>query len=115
MEGGTVYLLGDTGREGIYKIGATRGDVADRIRSLQTGNSGEIYMVMKYETDNPFLMENMLHRRYCGDNVRNEWFVLSDEDVVGFRRTCGEIQAVMDSLRANSWHAANGVKKRKRR
>lgn len=115
MEGGTVYLLGDTGREGIYKIGVTRGDVADRIRSLQTGNSGEIYMVMKYETDNPFLMENMLHRRYCGDNVRNEWFVLSDEDVVGFRRTCGEIQAVMDSLRANSWHAANGVKKRKRR
>lgn len=115
MDTGTVYLLGDTGREGVYKIGVTRGDVTERIRKLQTGNSGEIYMVMKYETDSPFLMESMLHRRYCGENVRNEWFSLSDEDVVEFRKTCGDIQAVIDSLRTNSWHVMNGAKKRKPR
>ena len=79
---GSVYLLGDTKQEGIYKIGVTRGDINKRIKKLQTGNSSEIYLVSYYETEHPFLMEKMLHNKYINDNVLNEWFALKDEDVI---------------------------------
>ena len=42
---GYVYLLGDFDKEGAYKIGVTRGTIERRIKKLQTGNSGEIYIV----------------------------------------------------------------------
>ena len=42
---GCVYLLGDWDKENRYKIGVTRGDVDKRIKKLQTGNSGEIYLI----------------------------------------------------------------------
>ena len=46
---GSVYLLGDSEKEGIFKIGVTRGDIQKRIKKLQTGNAGEIYLVSYYE------------------------------------------------------------------
>ena len=46
---GFVYLLGDWGKEKTYKIGVTRGKIEKRIKSLQTGNSGEIYIVDYFE------------------------------------------------------------------
>ena len=53
---GSVYLLGDSEKEGIFKIGVTRGDIQKRIKKLQTGNGGEIYLLSYYETEHPFLM-----------------------------------------------------------
>ena len=54
--GGYVYILGDTTKANIYKIGVTRGNVEKRIKKLQTGNSGEIFLCMKYWTKYPFLL-----------------------------------------------------------
>lgn len=98
---GSVYLLGDWDKEGRYKIGVTRGDVEKRIKKLQTGNSGEIYLVSKYETEHPFLMEKMLHTRFGIDRVLNEWFELKNEDVLNFINHCKDVERIINSLKDN--------------
>ena len=98
---GYVYLLGDWDKDGRYKIGVTRGDVSKRIKKLQTGNSGEIYLVSQYQTEHPFMMEKMLHARFNVDKVLNEWFELKNEDVIGFTRHCKEIEEIIDALKDN--------------
>lgn len=98
---GWVYLLGDWEKEGVYKIGVTRGDVMKRISKLQTGNSGEIYLVAKYNTKHPFLMENMLHTWYNDKKVMNEWFELSAEDITTFQDKCKEIEGILGAMEDN--------------
>ena len=98
---GSVYLLGDSEKEGVYKIGVTRGNIQKRIKKLQTGNCGEIYLVSHYETEHPFLMEKMLHNKYFGDKVLNEWFALSLDEMTGFKKSCEEIQETINALQDN--------------
>jgi len=98
---GYVYLLGDWDKENHYKIGVTRGDVEKRMKKLQTGNSGEIYLVDKYQTEHPFMMEKMLHTRFCNDRVLNEWFELNHDDVVKFKEHCKSIEEIIESLKDN--------------
>ena len=98
---GCVYLLGDSEKEGVYKIGVTRGDIQKRIKKLQTGNSGEIYLVSYYETEHPFIMENMLHTKFFKGKVLNEWFSLTLEELVGFKKSCEEIQETINALKEN--------------
>lgn len=98
---GTVYLLGDCEKEHTYKIGVTRGDIKKRIKKLQTGNSGEIYLVCSFDCEYPFLMEKMLHNKYFGQKVLNEWFQLSDAEAIEFKQTCKEIQETIDALKDN--------------
>ena len=98
---GCVYLLGDWDKENRYKIGVTRGDVEKRIKKLQTGNSGEIYLIAKHETEHPFLMEKMLHQQYGMYRVLNEWFELSNEDVLKFQERCIEVERIMEALKDN--------------
>ncbi len=98
---GYVYILGDWEKEGYYKIGVTRGSVEKRIKKLQTGNSGEIYLVNKFETKHPFLMENMLHQWYAGKRVKGEWFELDSEDVIKFKDNCEKIEGIFDAMKDN--------------
>jgi hypothetical protein len=98
---GYVYLIGDREKEGIYKIGVTRGNVDKRIKKLQTGNCGEIFLVKQYETDFPFVMEKMLHTKFYSDKVLNEWFSLSLDDVKEFTNTCDNIQENINALKDN--------------
>ena len=42
--GGRVYILGNKDDDGYYKIGATRGLMSKRLKTLQTGNSGTLYI-----------------------------------------------------------------------
>ena len=96
-----VYLLGDWEKEGCYKIGVTRGSVENRIKKLQTGNAGEIYLVNKYKTKHPFLMENMLHNWYQGKRIKNEWFELTPEEVIGFKQSCEEVEKILEAMSDN--------------
>ena len=98
---GSVYLLGDSKKEDIFKIGVTRGDIKKRIKKLQTGNGGEIYLVSHYETEHPFLMEKMLHTKFFGGKVLNEWFELTAEEVISFKKTCEELQETINALADN--------------
>ena len=98
---GFVYLLMEDNDEHKYKIGATRGKIEKRIKSLQTGNSNEISLCKYYETNFPFLIEKKLHNRYLSVCVINEWYSLSDEEVNKFTETCKTIEDTIMSVKDN--------------
>ena len=98
---GHVYLIGDKERFGYYKIGATRGNVNKRLKTLQTGNSGELYTEKIYETEHPFAVENILHNRYSHKKTINEWFELDLEDVTNFQEICDNIEETIEIMKDN--------------
>jgi hypothetical protein len=98
---GFVYLIGDKERFGYYKIGATRGNVNKRLKTLQTGNSGELYVEKLHETSNPFIVENLLHNRYSYKQTINEWFELGLEDVSNFQEICDNIEETIEIMKDN--------------
>lgn len=98
---GTVYLLGEFGNDGVYKIGVTTGKVENRIKKLQTGNSGEIYLINSYQTEYPFVMEKMLHTKYYSDRKKGEWFELPIEEIFKFTETCDKIQKNINAIKEN--------------
>lgn len=98
---GFVYLIGDKERFGYYKIGATRGNVNRRLKALQTGNSGELYIEKIHETKHPFVVENLLHNRYSYKQTINEWFELGLEDVSNFQEICDNIEETIEIMKDN--------------
>lgn len=100
---GYVYLIGDKERFGYYKIGATRGNVNKRLKSLQTGNSGELYIEKIHETEHPFIVENILHNRLEYKKTLNEWFDLELADVVKFNESCNSIEETIEVMKDNSF------------
>ena len=89
---GYVYLLGDFEKEGIYKIGVTRGTIERRIKKLQTGNSGEIYVVDYFQTEHPFFIEKWMHIKYGSKKVMNEWFEMGLDDMLNFKKNCQKFE-----------------------
>jgi hypothetical protein len=98
---GYVYLIGDKDRFGYYKIGATRENVNRRLKALQTGNSGELYVEKFHETSNPFIVENLLHNKYSYKQTINEWFELGLEDVIKFNENCENIEETIEVMKDN--------------
>lgn len=97
---GYVYLLTDGE---LYKIGVTRGSIDKRIAKLQTGNPYIIQMLDCYETEAPFKLEKILHFRYSGKRVNNEWFELSNDDVSNFKLECERIENMLESIKDNPY------------
>ena len=95
---GYVYLLTDGE---LYKIGVTRGSIDKRIAKLQTGNPYIIQMLDCYETEDPFKLEKMLHNKYKLQNVNNEWFSLSLEDINNFESVCNNFEDIIIALKDN--------------
>ena len=85
---GYVYLLGDFGKEFMFKIGVTRGTIERRIKKLQTGNSSELYIVDYFQTEHPFFIEKWMHIKYSNKKILNEWFELTMEDMKNFKSDC---------------------------
>lgn len=106
-EEGCVYLLGDWEKEGMYKIGVTKGSLERRIKKLQTGNPGEIYLCRYYKTKHPFFLEKTLHSRFLAKKVLNEWFSLTFEDIVNFEKICKEIEDMANALKDNPFFQKN--------
>lgn len=98
---GYVYLLCDLDREKTYKIGVTRGKIENRIKKLQTGNAGEIHLVNYHKSEAPFFVEKHLHLFYNNNNIRNEWFSLTDEQAMDFKSNCLKIEDMYDALKDN--------------
>lgn len=84
-----VYLLKNS--ENIYKIGVSK-DVDKRIKQLQTGYSDDIVLVDKFLSEYPFKIETYLHHRYQVENVKGEWFYLTNEDVNNFKQHCLQLE-----------------------
>ena len=98
---GIVYLLGDSLNEGVYKIGVTRKKIEDRIKKLQTGNAGEIYLVDFYETNVPFFLERRLHMKYYGNKENGEWYKLPLSEAENFKNNCKEIESIVEIMKEN--------------
>ena len=85
----------------LFKIGVTTGNVEKRLKALQTGNGDGIHLVHAQETDYPFKMEAMLHRKFYPKQKKNEWFTLDSDDVADFPKHCQRCQEIMDALKDN--------------
>ena len=97
-----VYLIGEIGNEGRYKIGSTRAkNVATRLKQLQTGNANELYIKESYETEYPFKIEKMLHNHFKSSNLIGEWFELSESDVEAFKGVCDKKSNLIELLKDN--------------
>lgn len=99
---GTVYLLGEFCDTGRFKIGVTKGDIDKRIKTLQTGNSNEIFLVDKYESDNYQRIEAMLHRRYHMKRGIGEWFELTSEQIVSFRGEAKQADEIITIMKRDN-------------
>lgn len=100
---GFVYILGDSEKDCFYKIGATRGSIEKRIKSLQTGNGGNLYVVTFHKTKHPFMVETMLHKKFSDKQIINEWYNLSEEDLRGFGKSCDKIEENIKALEDNEF------------
>lgn len=96
-----VYLIGDSEREGAYKIGMTKQKMEKRLKALQTGNASNLEVCYIHETEDAYTLEAMLHRKYQSKRIKNEWFELSDEEVRGFKSVCENLENVIKSLSGN--------------
>lgn len=99
-----VYLIGEDETINRFKIGVTKcNDINKRLKKLQTGNSNELFIKHVYETDRPFKLETMLHNYYKHNNILNEWYELSPDDVKSFCSVCNKMQTIIDSLSDNPY------------
>ena len=89
---GYVYLLLQTDIDGheSHKIGITKNDPKKRQKILQTGNPNKITLLKQYESKNYLKVEQWLHRKHSGSKseAKNEWRMLSDEQVFSFISDC---------------------------
>jgi hypothetical protein len=100
---GIVYLLGVYSKENTYKIGVTRGEINKRIKQLQTGNSGEIYLVDSHTTKYPFFIEHFLHMQFFPNQKVGEWFELCEDDICKFKEFCAIAENNAKALEDNPY------------
>lgn len=98
---GYVYLICDPSND-TFKIGVTKKlDIEERVRKLQTGNSTELFIRSFYKCEYPFRLEKLLHTRFYNKRQIGEWFSLDCKDVCNFKKTCEELDEIIQSLTEN--------------
>jgi hypothetical protein len=99
---GYVYLIveGDQYGEEKYKIGITKNDPQERLKKLKTGNSGDLSVLKTYRSRNYKKIERWLHRKYKLQRTlsNNEFFHLTDSEVIGFTEDCKKIDEIVSTL-----------------
>lgn len=100
---GYIYLICDPSTE-TYKIGRTNNPVEKRLKQLQTGCSGELFIMDTYETEHPAQLEKMLHRKFFTKKQLNEWFKLDSNDICGFSDICKQYDEIIASLKTNYFY-----------
>ncbi len=82
---GHVYIM-RCEDNGYYKIGMTRSNPTLRLERLQKSVPLNITLVFSSPSDDPYLLEQKLHKSFQSKRVRGEWFALKDEDVDFIKR-----------------------------
>jgi hypothetical protein len=97
-----VYLILEVDKNGdeAHKIGVSKNSPEKRLKQLQTGNSNKLSVLKCYESKNYKRIENMLHARYSYKQTlaMNEFFRLSDDEVIGFLDTCKKLDETIQLL-----------------
>lgn len=102
-----VYLICDSGHDNMFKIGVTKTSIEKRMKKLQTGNSFEIFLAAYHETEYPFYIEKMLHKRFCSDRKVGEWFELDIEKTKKFEEICQEYEKIIEVMKENPFFQKN--------
>jgi len=63
-----------------YKIGKAN-NVKSRLEALQTATPYALELILTFKTKYPLRLESHLHYHFRNQNVRGEWFTLSDNDL----------------------------------
>jgi len=99
---GFVYLILEINQYGdeSHKIGISKNNPLKRVKNLQTGNSNKIELLKYYESINYKVIEKWLHSRYHNKKTmsQNEWFKLSDNEVISFIDTCNNFDNTIKLL-----------------
>ncbi len=89
---GNVYLLLSWDKDGneVFKVGVSKNDPEKRVKQLQTGNDRTIELLKMYQSTHYKKIEKWLHRKYKSVKAAadNEWFYLSNEQVLDFLTEC---------------------------
>lgn len=85
-----VYLIKSL-EDGYYKIGFSK-NPSNRILTLQTGNSSELKLIEVYKSEFAHKIEKSLQNRYAHLKKEGEWFNLSVENEVSFKKECQQIE-----------------------
>ena len=75
---GIIYLIeGRKDYETEYKIGFSKNEISlkGRLNNLQTGYSGEIQIIEKFNTKFGRKVETALHNIYSHNNINGEWLI----------------------------------------
>lgn len=103
---GYVYLILEVDKDGNerHKIGFTKNQPEKRAKQLQTGNSNRVSVLDFYTTDNYKKVEHWLHIRYSFQRTEadNEWFILSNEEVMEFQQVCKEADSIVNFMLENN-------------
>jgi len=103
---GYVYLICEVDSYGgeKYKIGETKNDPEKRLKGLKTGNSNEVFVLKKYESENYKRIERWLHKKYSSQKTlsKNEFFYLSPDQVISFINDCKEIDKTISVLKKHN-------------
>lgn len=99
---GYVYLVKDTVNN-TYKIGVSK-DINKRLKTLQTGNSSNLELILSFKAEHPYRLESMLHRKFAEYRERNEWFKLPKDIVDSFHFYCNQLNSIIISLKDNPYY-----------
>lgn len=103
MNLGYVYLIVESDHNGDekYKIGITKNSPEERLKKLKTGNSNELFVIKSYKSENYKKIEKWLHRKYASQRTlsMNEFFNLTDSQVLSFIDDCKKIDEIVSFLR----------------
>ena len=103
MSKGYVYLIVEANEEGKekFKIGVTKNHPTERLKKLKTGNSNQLELLKFYESENYKRIERWFHMKYASSKTisKNEFFNLSDQQVINFIKDCKEIDSTISMLK----------------
>lgn len=97
--GKSVYLILSTDN-GFYKIGVSN-KPNYRIEQLKTGNSSPLKLIETYKSEFAYKIESVLKRRYSFSKKEGEWFNLSVDVEVNFKKICEKIEENIIFLKKN--------------
>ena len=99
---GYVYLILEVNEYGDehHKIGISKNEPEKRLKQLQTGNPNRIDILKFYESENYKRVEKWLHSRFGSKKTlaENEWFKLSNDDVLNFIEICKKVDETINLL-----------------
>ena len=101
MDGGYIYLIENViGGETRYKIGYAK-NLDKRLKQLETGNPGIMNIIKRYKSKWGRVLENKIHRKFSDNNIKNEWFILNQEQIDKFIIECEKSEQILDSMEDN--------------